>query len=111
MPGDGARGRLSRAKLSVDCEVAWQNADLRGIRFDVPIDTDAWVRSGETRKRTVRRQTPRDPLTKPALDEVADELLDIAEQLFVSADLSFEARDRLQRVRELALSLRGRGEA
>jgi len=111
LPGDGARGRLSRAKLSVDCEVAWQNGDLRGIRFDVPIDTDAWVRSGEARKRTVRRQTPRAPLTKPALDEVADELLEIAEQLFVSADLSFEDSDRLKRVRELALSLKDRGEA
>ena len=44
LPSNGELVRLSRGHLETSGEIAWQSGDYRGLRFDVPVDIQAWVK-------------------------------------------------------------------
>jgi hypothetical protein len=114
LPGEHERAQLNRGNLSADCEVAWENGELRGLRFDGSVDVGAWVRNARKNGQSVRRPAP--PLDAPvareprdSLEPLADELIEICEHLSLSAHLSFEMRDYVARIGAIASSLRGLG--
>ena len=113
LPGERQRARLQRGSLAADGEVAWQNGELRGIRFDGPVDVDAWVPRSNDRKRKAlhRPKGPKENLDVPpdgqsgSVASLASEMLEICEQISLTPDLSFEVRDHVDRLLSIVRSL------
>jgi len=121
LPGERQRARLRRGSLAVDGEVAWENGELRGIRFDGPVDVGAWVpRAHNVRTRALRRARTsasdqevgeadaHAPSQESSVEQLAAELLEICERILLQ-ELTFETGDDVRRARSIALSLKKAG--
>ena len=98
---EGARVRLQRGNLSADCEIAWCNGGLRGVRFDDPVDVVAWVsRRDLTAKKELQGIDPE------SIAQLADELVRVCDRISLLPDIANEVRDKIDEIRSISSSLK-----
>jgi PilZ domain-containing protein len=122
LPEEGSRVNLERGLLAAEAEVAWQSGDFRGVRFDEPIDIEAWLRrpghSGQERvDGVVRALRDGAPLpvsaaveSAPSVEQLSQELLHICERMAASPDLTVQFGEDVMKVESIALSLQQLGD-
>ena len=122
LPANGAAVRLSRGHLEARGEIAWQNGDYRGLRFDSPVEVQAWVKkvghAGQhevDEKLAVLRDRRRgcqsalesvDRASVDKLSEISVDLDRLCEQLAASSRLPVEVGEQLIRLDTIAQRLR-----
>lgn len=118
LPDEGSRVTLERGMLAARAEIVWQSGDFRGIRFEEPINVEAWVKraghAGQERVdqaiRALREGAPLaasdQPMEQLSLQDLSDELIRVCERMAASPALTVEMGEDVLKVESIALSLK-----
>lgn len=112
LPTEGTVVRLRRGQLQVQGEVAWDERELRGVRFDAEIDVADWVKRVEhigqqkvdeavaqIRSSGIsadERQAP--PSGRAVLEQIRDDLGHSCERLSLTRELTVEVAEEVLRL-------------